>query len=639
MNRAFIKDCKTAGMGAALAGVVFGLIESMGVLWGSKTLIPNVGSLISFSVFTSVLLASILGIGLALALTRARKGRPSTLGFHTGFFSGLWALLFFETTLMALVDPPPHQPGSPLQTPLLLLLPIGIVAVAFWKGLPNRRSLSGLASLVLLLPLLHMESPSAVGAPQNKSDQLTRLPNVLMVTLDTTRADHIGAYGYDRIDTPAFDGLAEEGVLFEEAFAQIPVTGPSHLGLFSGTGPWRHGNLLNGVPIPPEIRTLPVMLLESGYQTGAFVSAYVLNSDLGFDRGYQVYDDDFSGIHGTSRLLWSRLLSMWSRHQNPHAVVERRGEDTVDLALRWLDGRSADHPWMMWVHLFDAHGPYAPPAPFDTKYYAGDPRSAEHNSMDKVEGVADYLKDSLTGIRDVDWVRAQYDGEIAYADTQLQRLLDAVDARGEKQDTLVVVAGDHGESLGDNGVWFDHGDDLFSASTHVPLVISWPGQLVKGRRVKGPVELTDVLPTLTDLLRFPLPTDIDGQTLMGTWVTRSMRFQARGMGFDRAANLAARKAGTIDEPTHRMVFLRSKDMLYIHRDAEGVSDELYALDALEENRLALVREDEMGVKITDVLREQAEGLLQDGIQGVEQSNVPLSPAARARLKALGYIDD
>jgi hypothetical protein len=111
------------------------------------------------------------------------------------------------------------------------------------------------------------------------------------------------------------------------------------------------------------------------------------------------------------------------------------------------------------------------------------------------------------------------------------------------------------------------------------------------------------------------------------------------MGFDRAANLAARKAGTIDEPTHRMVFLRSKDMLYIHRDAEGVSDELYALDALEENRLALVREDEMGVKITDVLREQAEGLLQDGIQGVEQSNVPLSPAARARLKALGYIDD
>jgi arylsulfatase A-like enzyme len=580
-----------------------------------------------------------LGLAVAAVLGRSQKGEESTLGFHAGFFSGLWILLFFEVALVALADPPPHQAGSPFQTPFLLLFPLGVFGWAAWKGLPHRRSVSGVASLVLLLPLVHMENPGRGASQQAKSDQLTRMPNVLMVTLDTTRADHIGAYGYEGIDTPAFDGLAQEGILFEEAFAQIAVTGPSHLGLLSGTGPWRHGNLLNGVPVPDDIRTLPSMLLEAGYETGAFVSAYVLNGDLGFDRGFQVYDDALSARHGTSRLLWYRMLAMWNRHQNPHAVVERKGGDTVDLALRWLDGRSNEQPWMMWVHLFDAHGPYAPPAPFDSRYYSGDPRAAEHKSMDQVEGVADYLKDSLEGIRDVNWVVAQYDGEIAYADSQLQRILDAVEARGEKKDTVVVVAGDHGESLGDNGVWFDHGDDLYSASTHVPLVISWPGQLVKGRRVKGPVELTDVLPTLTDLLRFPVPEDIDGQTLMGTWVTRSMRFQARGMAFDRAANLAARKAGEIDKPTHRMVFLRSKDMLYIHREAEGAADELYALDALEENRLSLVREDEMGVRITDVLRGQAEGLMKDGLQGVEQSNTPLSPAARARLKALGYIED
>jgi arylsulfatase A-like enzyme len=639
MKQVSIRGWKGAGAGAALAGLLFGLVESAGVLWGSKTLISDPVSLVSFSFLTAMFLAFFSGLALSAILGRARNGGQATLGFHTGFFSGLWTLLFFEVALVALADPPPHQSGGMLQTPFFLLLPLGVLGLVLWKGLPLRRSVSGLASLVLLLPLVHMENPGRSAPVRAKSDQLTRMPNVLMVTLDTTRADHLGAYGYEGIDTPAFDGLAEEGVLFEEAFAQIPVTGPSHLGLFSGTGPWRHGNLLNGVPVPDDIRTLPSMLLDAGYETGAFVSAYVLNGELGFDRGFQVYDDEFSARHGSSRLLWSRLGAMWNRHQDPHAVVERKGGDTVDLALRWLGDRSDDKPWMMWVHLFDAHGPYAPPEPFDTRYYSGDPRSAEHNSMEKVEGVADYLKDSLKGIRDVDWVVSQYDGEIAYADSQLQRLLSAVEARGEKQDTVVVVAGDHGESLGDNGVWFDHGDDLFSASTHVPLVISWPGQLVKGRRVKGPVELTDVLPTLTDLLRFPTPKDIDGETLMGTWVTRSMRFQARGMGFDRAANLAARKAGKIDAPTYRMVSLRSKDMLYIHREAEGAPDELYALDALEENRLDLVREDEMGTQITDVLRGQAEGLLNKGLQGVEQSNIPLSPAARARLKALGYIDD
>jgi arylsulfatase A-like enzyme len=639
MKRVSRKGAKGAICGLGAAGAVYGFVEALGVLWGSKTLIPEPLVLISFSVLSMVLLGLVLGGVLAIAVGRSRGEKASTLGFHSGFFSAMLLILVLETALVALADPPPHQPGSLLQHPAILLLPLSLVLIALWKGVPNRRSASGVACLVLLLPLLRMEGGASSAATVSKSDQLTRMPNILMVTLDTTRADHLGAYGYERIDTPAFDSLADEGILFEEAFAQIAVTGPSHLGLMSGTGPWRHGNLLNGVPLPADIELLSSRLLASGYQTGAFVSAYVLNGGLGFDRGFQVYDDDFAALHGTSRLLWQRIRAIWARHNNPDDVVERRAEETVNLALNWLDDQSTEKPWMMWVHLFDAHGPYAPPAPFDTKYYEGDPRAASHSSMEQVKEVASYLNKSLEGIRDVDWVVAQYDGEIAYADSQLQRLLDAIDARGEKQDTLVVVAGDHGESLGDNGVWFDHGDDLYTASTHVPLVLSWPGQLLKGRRVKGPVELTDVLPTITDLLRFPTPKNIDGQTLMGTWVTRSMRPHARGLAFDREANLAARQAGKIDKPTYRMAFMRSKDMLYIHREAEDFADTLYALDDLEEDRLAVVREDPFGTKITDFLREQAEGLIQEGVEGVEQSNVPLTPGAQARLKALGYIDD
>ena len=139
-------------------------------------------------------------------------------------------------------------------------------------------------------------------------------------------------------------------------------------------------------------------------------------------------------------------------------------------------------------------------------------------------------------------------------------------------------------------------------------------------------------------MRLPVPEDIDGVSLMGTWITAHEREHARGLCFDREANLAAKSAGEIERPTYRMSSIRTADMLYIHRESEGYGDELYALDALEENRLGRVQEDEFGQRITDFLQEQSEGLLSDGEEGIERSTVPLSPAAKARLRALGYID-
>ena len=156
----------------------------------------------------------------------------------------------------------------------------------------------------------------------------------------------------------------------------------------TGLGPWSHGVLLNGIPAPEDRVTMAERLTQEGYRTGAFVSAYVLNHTIGLSRGFSTYDDDFSALKGAEALLGARLLAAVSRNLNPDDVLERQGGATIDDAIAWLKEGDESRPYLLWVHLFDPHGPYAPPAPYDTAYYEGDPRSPTHTSMAQATGVA-----------------------------------------------------------------------------------------------------------------------------------------------------------------------------------------------------------------------------------------------------------
>jgi arylsulfatase A-like enzyme len=336
------------------------------------------------------------------------------------------------------------------------------------------------------------------------------------------------------------------------------VTGPSHTTILTGRGPWEHGNLLNGLALPAAFPLVSEVLRADGYATAAFVSGFVLEGELGFARGFDVYDDDFDGTGAWRDTAPGALLAM-ARRRARHDLLERRGDRTVDAALAWL-ARPRDRPFFLWVHLFDPHGPYAPPPPWDERYYAGDPRDPGHHSMEQVSGVAPYLRSSLEGITDAAWVQAQYEGEISFADQQAGRIVDAIPS-----DTLVVVAGDHGESLGEHGVWFNHGDDVYGESTRVPLAMRWPGHVSAGTIVATPVELTDVAATILDLVG--VPSSLGGSSLFAE------RQYARSICFDRAANRRAREAGTIDRPTYRMVALEGADGTFVHRDAPGSTDE------------------------------------------------------------------
>ena len=611
-----------------LFGVAFGSIEALNMATSSSLWLPNVGALWGAASLCTMLFCLVLGVPLGYLYYRKWSARSGVVGAAV-------AIVSLQLVVVTLTDPPPFQEPLWYQSPVVFV--VGLIAIIFVGFFGAGRSTSFgvvLSMSALSLPLWSggVEAEVDVSAPSNA-------PNLLLVTMDTARADYMGAYGaVGLVDgeevspTPVFDQLASRGAIFTNATAQIAVTGPSHLGILSGFGPWSHGNLLNGVPIPTETTLIQERLYESGYSTGAFVSAYVLEGKLGFDRGFQTYDDDFSTPHGSSRLLTSKLMSMVNRRLNPNELLERIGGDTVDSALSWLD--TMEGPWMLWVHLFDPHGPYEPPAPYDTMFYGdGDPRDPENSSMEQVEDVAVYLEQSLQGITDLDWVTSQYMGEIAYTDRQLGRLIEGVQARGELNETLVVVTGDHGESLGDNGVWFNHGDDLYDASTQVPLLMFWPDVVSAGAVLSSPVEHTDIAPTVLDLMGLSPIDGVDGQSLEPLFRGLGGRSNTRGVCYDRRANVAAREAGALVRPTLRMASLRTSESLYVHRESVDHLDEMYLNSAPEEDVWFF---DVEGV--TSILAEQASTLLDDSRDSAGRSSVELSPTERSRLEALGYME-
>jgi len=282
-------------------------------------------------------------------------------------------------------------------------------------------------------------------------------PSVVIITLDTTRADHLGCYGGARTETPHLDALARSGVRFEQALSPAPLTLPAHVSLLTGLVPRHHGVRDNsGFKLDPKIPLLTERLSAAGYTTAAFVSAAVLDRDGGLARGFATYDD---------------IVRVGDRRAFDYQ--ERAANQTVDALLKQLGALRP--PFFLWVHFYDPHFPYVPPEPYASRF-----------------------KDR------------PYDGELAFMDAQIGRILDALKRKGAT--VYVAVAGDHGESLGEHGE-DGHGVFLYQATQHVPLIITGPG-LSPGTTAASTVGLIDVAPTILDLLRLPSLPGTDGRSLV-----------------------------------------------------------------------------------------------------------------------------
>ncbi len=289
--------------------------------------------------------------------------------------------------------------------------------------------------------------------------------NVLLITLDTTRADRIGCYGYTSAETPTLDSLAGRAALFERAYVPAPMTAPSHASMLTGLFPPEHGIWTNGgVALEADVPVLAEFMRRQGFATAAFVSSVVLQAKYGLNRGFDLYDDHLSSgevaddEHGRSR----------------------DGKHVIDAVLNWLTERPArPAPFFCWVHLFDPHDPYLP-----------------HR-----DEFGDQFEDR------------PYDAEIAYVDRQLGRLFAALANQGILDQTVIVVAGDHGESLGEHGEQ-QHGYMLHESTLRVPLMIADPRGKFPGRRVSTPVSLVDLFPTLLTLGGVTPPTPFADRNLM-----------------------------------------------------------------------------------------------------------------------------
>jgi choline-sulfatase len=289
-------------------------------------------------------------------------------------------------------------------------------------------------------------------------------PDVLLVTIDTLRADHVGSYGDAAAVTPNLDALARRGVRFETALSHVPLTGPSHTSILTGRTPPAHGFRNNGgYVLAPTLRTAAEDFKQAGYHTAAFVSGFPLDRRFGFDRGFEIYED--------------HLPRGNDKRRTPY--VERDATGTTDAVLRWLTvppARSNGAPWFMWIHYYDPHAPYEPPA-----------------------DLADRFRDE------------PYDGEIASVDRELARVLTAIEQRGELGKTIVLVTADHGESLGEHGEGA-HGLFVYDATLRVPWIMAGPG-IAQGRSSPTVARLIDVLPTLQDYAGLPRRNDVEGRSL------------------------------------------------------------------------------------------------------------------------------
>ena len=414
---------------------------------------------------------------------------------------------------------------------------------------------------------------AAVG--QSSQRTAARVPvktNVLLITIDTLRADHIGAYGYKEAATPTIDGLARSGLLFEHAYSQVPLTLASHTSLLTGTYPFHNGvQDFTGNPLSPNIRSVAQALEAQGYDTAAIVSSYVLDRSWGLNRGFKVYYDVFKG---------SSFL------ENDPGLVERKAGDSVDEALKWLR-HPRSKPIFLWLHLYDPHSGYNPPEPFRTQFAA-----------------------------------APYDGEIAYADHELGRLIAYLKQRGLYDRMLIIFASDHGESLGEHGEK-EHGFFVYHSTLHVPLVVKPPlASGFKPHTVSDPVPIMGIAPTILGALKLhdPIEQQFQTESLLATRTSGAAPVYSES--FYSFSSFGWSPVRTVNNQSYQFI--------------EAPKPELYDLRNDPEEKQNLITQQPA---VSSVLNQELKNLVaryapKDSPAGAGSQ---LDAAAIEKLRALGYM--
>jgi arylsulfatase A-like enzyme/Flp pilus assembly protein TadD len=429
-----------------------------------------------------------------------------------------------------------------------------------------------------ILPwVFFLAMPAWVGSQTSPKHGAPTHPNVVLITLDTTRADRMGFLGSDRGLTPNLDALARGATIFSRAYAQVPLTTPSHATILTGTYPqFNHVNYM-GDPLGKGLPFLPEIFHRNGYKTAAFVGALVLDPTKlapGFDRGFDHYD---AGFHRRR-----------PGEDNYHSL-ERRGEEVVSRAVAWLRQHPTG-PFFLWVHLYDPHDPYAPPEPYQTRYRA-----------------------------------EPYDGEIAYTDSVVGKFVKELRTRGLFEGCVIAIMADHGEAFGEHGE-HHHGIFLYDETIHIPLLFKLPGQNA-GTKVESGVGLVDVAPTILRAAHLPVPGVMQGQVLLASRASSSSVQQGES-NLPRAV-YSESGYGHLSFGWSALKAWRAGNYLYVDAPERELYDQ--SADPLATHNLAL---DSKAV-VDTAAAQMAEFRRKTSFKGTEKTQLTVEQTEN--LHALGYL--
>ena len=456
-----------------------------------------------------------------------------------------------------------------------------------------------------------------VSGCSKKANKIDR-PNIIFISLDTLRADHLGAWGYKKPTSPFIDRLAFEGVRFSQAFSNSSWTLPAHMSMMTSQYPHVHGVETADVALADSTVTLAELLSGQGFKTGGFISWIYVSKHFGFDRGF----DNFHELLPPKKL------------RDTGATHSYRAEKITDAALKWVK-KNHKKQFFLFLHYFDPHVNYDPPAPYDRmfdQYYRGN-----------ASGQYEWLKTYISGIhkipekikpRDLQYVTALYDGEIRYTDTHIGRLLKGIDSRVGLDNCMVILTSDHGEEFNDHGSMEGHQWTLYDEVLHIPLIIRFPDRDLASSVIEKPVELVDIAPTILDYFHIKKPVGFQGTSLIP--IARRQQKQVKPAVFAETMRHTLK------------VSIRTKRFKLIHTDPmeKGKNGlpvkggfELYDLinDHTEQRnifnmkdplarRLIVKLEEWLGVRPKSKTTEQS------------RQKVKLSEQDIKRLRSLGYIE-
>ncbi len=475
--------------------------------------------------------------------------------------------------------------------------------------------------------------------PLHKIDNGTKRQNVILISVDTLRSDHLGIYGNQVIKTPFIDSLANRGVVFENALTPVPLTNPSHSTMLTGLMPANHGVRANlPIPFSNNANPIPQILNTQGYKTAGFISGYTLKHDASkMNECFQIYDDHLGVCTSIQNLCMRHtfpyfltlvLKKFGVKIQDRSFIFDRDAEKTISAATQWLRG-NADGPFFLFIHLYDPHGPYTPPQPYNTMY---DPDYTGTVDGDWYQVNIEECEKIIQNSNDLNHIKALYAGEISYADSQLGKLFNEMGRLGLWSKTLVVFTSDHGESLTEHNFYFAHDNKLYEPSLRIPLIFCFPDGMAKTKRISQTVDLTDIFPTILDFLGIEIPR-CDGRSLLPLLQGDPSEFSPR-----IAVSAIFAPGGSGSES---LLALRSTEYKYIytssywyHMSLFPSREELYALgnDPGEKNNII-----EEAPEIMKYFRPLAEEYINMWFRNNKQENITVSDETLEKLRSLGYL--